>query len=273
MSSPTRFEVSRKGPVLNGRFVRADGPNTFTEELLAEIDAFSERIETDPDIRAGIVGGTGPVFSIGTDLVQLQRGFDDPHAFRRYLVAFNRTMARIEALPVPIVAAVNGMARAGGLEIVLACDLALIADHAVIGDAHAAQHAIPAGGSTQRLPRRVGMARAKELTWSGRFLPAAEAVAWGLCLKAVPAAELMDATEALVATFVDKPRPCLHEIKQLIARSDTLPLADGVDLEIASFLLYVQNHPYVRDGFEAFLASRRPRADAAADEPSTATRT
>jgi enoyl-CoA hydratase/carnithine racemase len=103
----------------------------------------------------------------------------------------------------------------------------------------------------------VGMARAKELTWSGRFMPAAEAVDWGLCYKAVPASELMAATEALVATFTDKPRPCLYEIKHLIARSDTMAIEDGVELEIASFLLYVQNHPYVRDGFEAFQASKK----------------
>jgi enoyl-CoA hydratase/carnithine racemase len=261
--SRTRFEITQKGPVLYGLFVRDKGPSAFTEDLLAEIDDFSARIEADPEIRAGIIASSGRVFSLGTDLEQLERGFADPHVFRRYLIAFNRTMDRIERLPVPIVAAVNGMARAGGLEVVLAADVAIIADDALIGDAHSAQNAIPAGGSTQRLPRRVGAPRAKELTWSGRFMSAAEAVEWGLCYKMVPAAELMSAVEALVATFVDKPRPCLSEIKNLIGRSETMSMSDGVELEIASFLLYVQNHPYVRDTFEAFQATKAKAAASA----------
>lgn len=254
--SRTRFEISLRGPVLYGNFVSKTGPNAITEALLAEMDQFCERIEIDTEIRAGVIGGSGSVFSLGTDLVQLERGFADPLVFRRYLTAFNKTMTRIENLPVPIIAAVNGMTRAGGLEIVLVSDLAVIVEDAVIGDGHAAQKAIPAGGSTQRLPRRIGMPRAKELIWSGRFLTAAEAVECGLCHRAVPAAELVATVEALVATFTDKPRPCLSEIKSLIARSDSTSVGDGVELEIAGFLLYVQNYPFVRDAFADFQAAK-----------------
>ena len=83
-------------------------------------------------------------------------------------------------------------------------------------------------------------------------MSAAEAGEWGLCYKTAPAAEVLTTAEALVARFIDKPRPCLSEIKALINRSVTLSVSDGVELEIASFLLYVQNHPFVRDAFEDF---------------------
>ncbi|MEO5640257.1 MAG: enoyl-CoA hydratase/isomerase family protein [Sphingomicrobium sp.] len=248
----TDFLIEQRGFVLHGSFSRERGVNSFSQGLLAKLDAFCERIETDESIRAAIIGGSGRVFMIGSDLDQIERGLAEPLVFQRYLRAFNATMNRIANLPVPTVAAINGMTRAGGLEVVLACDHAIIAEEAQIGDGHSAQFAIPAGGSTQRLPRRIGVPRAKELIWSGRFLDAREAVEWGLCDRAVPAAEVIGAAEALLATFTDKPRPCLSEIKSLILRSQTMPLHDGVELELQAFLSYVRAHPFVSDGIAAF---------------------
>ncbi|WP_439486856.1 enoyl-CoA hydratase/isomerase family protein [Blastomonas fulva] len=252
----THVTTTRKGDVLYGTLTPEGPVSSFSMGLLAEIDAFCAEVERDPSVRGAIITGSGRTFSIGSDLAQIERGLDDIVHFREYLTRFNATMDRIEALPVPTIAAVNGMARAGGLEIVLACDLAVIAEDAPIGDVHSGQFAIPAGGSTQRLPRRIGMPRAKELTMSGRFLTAEEAVAWGLCYGSVPAERLIEEAERLMATFTDKPRACLSEIKQLIARSDTMPQRDGVELEIQAFLNYVRNYPYVRDGVAAFRAQK-----------------
>ncbi len=260
LAGQTVFSFEQRGPILYGTFAREGGVSSFHERVLEQIDAFSERIEQDDSIRAAIIGGSGRVFAIGSDLGQIELGLADSLHFRRYLRAFNATMNRLERLPVPTIAAINGLTRAGGLEIVLCCDLAIIADDARIGDAHSAQYAIPAGGSTQRLPRRVGMPRAKELTWSGRFLDAAEAVEWGLCYRSAPAAEVMAVAEALAQTFVDKPRPCLSEIKSLIARSDTVSVEDGAELEMQAFLNYVRDHPFVRDGVAAFRANKQKRA-------------
>ncbi len=248
----TNFEMNQIGPVLYGTLVPAGSVSTFSLSLLAQIDAFSERIEQQEDIRAAIITGTGKTFCIGSDLSQIQKGLADGQQFHAYLTAFNKTMTRLENLPVPTVAAVNGLTRAGGLEIVLACDLAVISESALIGDAHSAQYAIPAGGSTQRLPRRIGMTRAKEFTWSGRFITAAEAVEWGLCYREVPAADLISSAEEIVGRFVDKPRPCLSQIKSLLMRSETTSIDDGVELEIHSFLNYVRNYPYVSDAIDAF---------------------
>lgn len=252
----TKFAITRQGDVLYGTLTPTGPVSSFSHGLLSQIDAFCGQVETDDNIKGAIVTGTGRTFSIGSDIDQIEKGLADLRVFRAYLDAFNRTMDRLEALPVPTIAAVNGLTRAGGLEIVLACDLAVIAEDARIGDAHSAQFAIPAGGSTQRLPRRIGMPRAKELTWSGRFLTAREAVDWGLCYEATPGDRLLSAAERLMASFTDKPRPCLSEIKQLINRSDSMVQKDGVELEIQAFLNYVLGQPYVREGIAAFRAQR-----------------
>lgn len=252
----TNFAITRQDDVLYGTLTPTGPVSSFSHGLLSQIDGFCEQIEQDATIKGAIVTGTGRTFSIGSDIGTIEKGLADPLAFRAYLDHFNQTMDRLEAVPVPTVAAVNGMTRAGGLEIVLACDLAVIAEGAPIGDVHAAQFAIPAGGSTQRLPRRIGMPRAKELTWSGRFLTAAEAVEWGLCYAVTPPDGLLAEAERLIATFTDKPRACLSEIKQLINRSDSMNQHDGVELEIQAFMNYVTNQPYVRDGIATFKAQR-----------------
>lgn len=253
----TDFRIEKQGDILVGTFTPEGGASSFSMALLAQIDTLCEQVEQDQTIRAAIITGTGKTFSIGTDMSQIERGLGDFLQFRRYLDAFNGTMHRLEKLPVPTIAAVNGMTRAGGLEIVLCCDFAIIAEGALIGDIHSAQFALPAGGSTQRLPRKIGMERAKDLIWNGQFLSAEESVEWGLCYRKVAADALLDEARALLATFIDKPRPCLAESKSLMARSQSMSLEDGVELEIQAFLHYVQNYPYVRNAFEEFREMKR----------------
>lgn len=252
----TQLAMERKGAILYGRFTQPRGIHSFSLSLLDQLDAFLDRIDEDLGIRAAIITASGRIFSLGTDMTQIEQGLEDFRQFRHYLDRFNAVMDRLERAPVPTIAAVNGLIRAGGIEIVLACDTAVIAQSAKIGDVHSAQFAIPAGGSTQRLPRRIGLPRAKDLIWSGRFLDAEEAVAWGLCHALCEDYLLVETAEALAATWIDKPRQCLFESKTLINRSVTMNQADGIELEKQQFLHYVQNYPYVRDTFEAFRAGR-----------------
>ncbi len=253
----TRLETTRNGPLLYGTFAQDRGVHSFSLPLLDDLDAFVQLMERDHDIRAAIITAKGKIFNLGTDLTQIEAGLGDFVQFRHYLDRFNDTMNRLEHVPVPTIAAINGLTRAGGIEIVLACDAAVIARSALIGDVHSAQHAIPAGGSTQRLPRRIGLPRAKDLIWSGRFLSAAEAVEWGLCHTLAEDDALLETAEALAATWIDKPRQCLVESKSLINRSMTMTPEDGIELEKQQFLHYVQNYPFVRRGFEAFQTSRK----------------
>jgi len=252
----TQLAIEQQGAILYGRFTQPRGVHSFSLPLLDQLDVFLDRIEQQPDIRAAIISAEGRIFSLGTDMSQIEKGLGDFRQFRHYLDRFNDVMDRLERAPVPTIAAVNGLTRAGGIEIVLACDVAVIARSAKIGDVHSAQFAIPAGGSTQRLPRRIGLPRAKDLIWSGRFIEAAEAVEWGLCHALADDDALIETAEALAATYTDKPRQCLFESKSLINRSVTMTPADGIELEKQQFLHYVQNYPYVRDAFEAFRTSK-----------------
>ena len=252
----TRLDTTLVGAILYGRFSHPKGVHSFSLELLDDIDRFLDRIDAEPEIRGAVLTAHGKIFSLGTDLTQIEQGLADFVQFRWYLDRFNQVMNRLENAPIPTIAAVNGMTRAGGIEIVLACDITVIARSAKIGDVHSAQFAIPAGGSTQRLPRRIGVPRAKDLIWSGRFLDAAQAVEWGLCHALSDDEELLATSEALLQTYIDKPRQCLFESKALINRSVTMTPHDGIELEKQQFLHYVQNYPYVRDTFDAFRAAK-----------------
>ena len=109
----------------------------------------------------------------------------------------------------PVIALVHGFVLAGGLELMLACDMAIAAEDARIGDQHVNFGLMPGGGSTQRLPRRIGMQRAMELLTTGRWLSGAEAAEWGLVRRAVPADTLDQELEALVSPLRTKSRPGL----------------------------------------------------------------
>jgi len=154
---------------------------------------------------------------------------------------------------------VHGFALAGGLELLLACDLAIAAEDARIGDQHVNFGLIPGGGCTRRLPRRIGMQRAMELLTTGRWLSGTEAAAWGLVLRAVPADRLDSELETLLAALRVKSRPGLGWIKSVTRRGQDLPLRDGVALEGLAFVQYLTTSPHPKEGIQAFKEKRQPR--------------
>jgi enoyl-CoA hydratase/carnithine racemase len=160
---------------------------------------------------------------------------------------------------VPVVAAVNGLARAGGLELMLACDLVLIADEARVADHHLAFGIVPGGGSTQRLPRKVGAQRAREIIFTARWLTGAEAVEAGLALRSVPRAGLDAAVEELVARLRPLSRPCLAATKAAINEGRDLPLDAALDVELEHFVRYLDEVPGAREGYRAYVEKREPR--------------
>ncbi len=132
-----------------------------------------------------LVTGAGRAFSAGGDLkryVTLQR---DPVAFPRFVAELHRVFGRLRELPVPVIALVNGVTAAGGLELMLSCDFAVAARSARIGDGHLNYGQMGGGGVLTLLPRSIGRERAAELVFTGRFLDAEEARAWGLVNRVV----------------------------------------------------------------------------------------
>jgi enoyl-CoA hydratase len=184
--------------------------------------------------------------------------FDDLAQLNSYVQLLNQCFLQLEELPVPTIALVHGFALAGGLELVLACDMAIVAEDARLGDQHANFGLMPGGGSTQRLPRRVGLPRAMELLTTGRWLTGPESVEWGLALRSVPIERLDQELEGLLASLRGKSRTGLGWIKSVTQRGRDLPLRDGLALEGLAFVQYFATSPHPREGIRAFKEKRKP---------------
>jgi len=239
-------------------FARPERLNSITEAWLDELPRALDAVERDPEIRALVLTGAGRAFSVGLDLDLLARAFAEPEYFGSVIRRLNRILLRLGSIDLPVVAAVNGLARAGGFELIVASDLVVIAETARISDDHGRFAVMPAGGSTQLLPRRIGAARATELLWTGRWLDGHQAVALGLALRAVPAEALAAEVEALVSRLRDKPRAWLAAIKRVIREGAALPLETAMEMEAVEFVRYLTAHPYAREGYAASLARRPP---------------
>ena len=239
-------------------FTTPDSLNSITEKRLAELDRVVGEIETSPSLQAVVWTGTGRAFCVGLDLELLKRAFDEIDYFEDVVRRLNALILRVEAFPIPTIAAVNGFARAGGFELALACDVMIIAEEAKIGDNHTHVGVMPGGGATQRLPRRIGAQRAKELIWTARWLTGAEAVEYGLALRSVPGSELLASVEAFVDTLRNKPRACLAAVKAAMRAGEGLPITEAIEAEIRQFVAYMGGEPFAREGFRASLEGREP---------------
>lgn len=240
------------------RLNRPDDLNALSPQLLAELSDALRVVEADQSLKALVVRGEGRGFCAGADLLYFDQVFDDLSQLPDYVRELNGALFALESLPIPTIAVVHGYALAGGLEMMMACDMAIVAEDARIGDQHANFGLIPGGGSSQRLPRRVGMPRAMELLTTGRWLSGAEAVEWGLALRAAPAEFLEAELETLLDGLRTKSRVGLGLMKSLARSSQDVPLRDGVALEGATFthLFATSTHP--REGIQAFKEKRQP---------------
>lgn len=167
-------------------------------------------------------------------------------------------LRRIESFPRPVVAAVQGLALAGGLEIVLCCDLVIAARSAKLGDAHANFGLLPGGGGSVRLPRKIGPTRAKYLLYTGEFLTAEELAAWGLVNQVVADSDLRDAVERLVARLAEKSSLVLRRMKALVDDGLQQPLDVALRQELIASAVHGYSHD-MREGLAAFEEKRKPR--------------
>jgi len=237
---------------------RPEALNAFNPTLMGELAEALEAVADDESVKALVIRGEGRAFCAGADLLHLEEVFDSPADLKAFLRRANDNFLRLEALPIPIVAVVHGYCLAGGLELVLACDLVIAAEDAQIGDQHANFGLMPGGGSTQRLPRKIGHQRAMELILTGRRLTGVEAAQCGLALRAVPPDQLDAALEALLAQLRVKSRTGMGWIKSAVNQGLDLPLRDGIALEIDSFVEYSTTSPHPKEGIQAFKDRRQP---------------
>ena len=252
-------KLSVDGPAATITLNRPDTLNALNPQLVEEIGQALDQVEGNEGLKALVIRGEGRAFCAGADLLFLEQAINDPPSLKGYLQRLNGMLFRLEELAVPVIALVHGYCLAGGLELMLACDIAIAAADAQIGDQHANFGLMPGGGSTQRLPRKLGQQRAMELMLTGRRLSGAEAAQWGLVLRAPPPDELESELESLLAGLRDKSHAGLGWIKRTANRGLDLPLRDGVALEIDAFVEYSTTSAHPREGIQAFKERRQPR--------------
>lgn len=232
--------------------------NAISEARLTELEAVLTDLESGSDVGALILtGGEGKAFCVGLDLDLLARAFAELDYFEQVVRRVDGIITRLEALPFPTIAAINGITRAGGFEFSMGCDFVIVADDAPYGDAHTDSGVLPAA-ATLRLKRRVGEQRAKEMIWTSRWYVGPEAVAAGLALKSVPRAQLRAEAIAFAKTITDKPPAVIAASKRVFQQGVDLSLADGVEMELQNFMHYLRTEPYGREGYTAYCEGRLP---------------
>lgn len=235
--------------------------NAITWEMVDAFDAAVSTVVAVPDVRAILITGAGRAFSAGGDLKSYQALQRDPVGFPRFVAALHAAFARLRTLPVPVLALINGVTAAGGLELALSCDIAMIAQSARIGDCHLNFGQMGGGGVLTLLPRFVGIARATELVVSGRLLGAAEALDWGLVSRVCPDDRLTAEALGLVEQIAAKSPLAVANAKYVMASiwSDALSVPAGLRLERERNAVYCLTSRDAPEGLAAFAEKRAPR--------------
>jgi enoyl-CoA hydratase len=257
--SYANIRLTVEGELARVTLARGDKLNPLDWSTVKELKAAVAEIEADPAIRFVILTGEGRSFSAGGDLEGYLRLYREPAEFQAFLDDFYAMLTGIEKARAIWIAAVNGVTVAGGIELLLACDMALAAESAKIGDGHLNFGQLPGAGGSQRLPRAIGLLRAKHLMLTGELLDAATAERWGLVTKVVPDAELITAAEAWVEALSAKSGIGLAGAKRLANMTLELSYEEGLKAEIAFVHTYATTEPDATEGLVAFKEKRPPR--------------
>ena len=234
---------------------RPEKMNAISAGLTAELAQLLDEIEEDDELRVLIVTGEGEkAFVAGADIEELVDR--DAKTGRQVTRDRQALFTRFESLPIPVIAAVNGYALGGGLELALACNIRICSENAQFGAPEVKLGIIPGDGGTQRLPHLVGLGRAMEMILTGNFIDAGEAYRIGLVNKVVPYEELMDAATELARTIASRPPLAVRYAKEAVNRSQEGDSKAGFTLESYLHALLCTTHDK-REGVAAFLEKRK----------------
>jgi 2-(1,2-epoxy-1,2-dihydrophenyl)acetyl-CoA isomerase len=240
---------------------RPDKLNAFTDTLLDDLMEALKQAEVDSSVRVIVLTGAGRGFCAGQDLAYaVERGaMSEEFSFAQHLHAhYDPLILGMRACPKPIIAAVNGVAAGAGMSLALACDYRIAADTASFTQAFVNIGLIPDSGSTWLLPRLIGLTRALDMMLTGRKVDAAEALAYGIVNRVLPADQLMEAVYKLAAEFAVAPTTTIGLIKQAVdfAAHSTLAAALAKEAELQNLAGKTADY---REGVAAFLEKRTPR--------------
>ena len=234
---------------------RPEKLNAISNELISELKNLLDEIENNEELRVLIITGAGDkAFVAGADIKELVDR--DARLGRRVSQERQEIFSRIENLPVPVIAAVNGYALGGGLELALACSIRICSEKAQFGAPEVKLGIIPGDGGTQRLPRLVGLGRAMDLILTGDFIDAQEAYRIGLVKKVLPQEELMEKAMELAKKIASRPPLAVRFAKEAVNRSQEGAAASGFALESYLHALSCTTEDK-KEGVSAFLEKRK----------------
>jgi enoyl-CoA hydratase len=240
---------------------RPDELNPLDWDTVRALERTFDALAQDAEVRVVAVTGAGRAFSAGGDMKKYQALQRHPVDFPQFLADIHRTFLKIGGYPKPFVALVNGIAVAGGIELILSCDFAIAARSANIGDAHLPFGQMGGGGVLTLLPRCVGPTRARELVFSGRLLAADEAREWGLVSKVVDDGALLGAAIDFAAGICKKSALAVANAKRTLNAG----LFEGTGVEAAMRLerevtaRYCLTSQDAHEGLDAFANKRKPQ--------------
>jgi enoyl-CoA hydratase len=233
-------------------FNRPDALNALNNQTRAEFYSAMKDVAADNNIKVVILTGAGRAFVAGSDIKELKQTTSlDAHNIHRLGMV-------VEKMEKPVIAAVNGFALGGGCEIVMACDIIIASDKARFGQPEINLGIIPGGGATQRLPRLVGVCKAKELILTGDIIKAEEAEKIGLVNRVVPGENLMATAKEIAKKIASKSQATVRLAKDVINKGMQTSLETGLDYEreIYSLCLTLEDK---EEGINAFIEKREPQ--------------
>jgi enoyl-CoA hydratase len=248
------FEVQDGVGVLT--FNRPKALNALSPKTLEEVNDVVERIWQDESVRVLVLTGAGEkAFVAGADITEFPSM--NPLQARHFAEMGQGVFFKLEHLPKPVIACVNGFALGGGCEIAMSCDFIYASDKARFGQPEINLGLIPGFGGTQRLARMIGRAKAKELCMTGEMIDAQQAKELGLVAKVFPAEQLLEETMKTARLLAARAQGVLRSLKQVINRGVDVDLKNGCALEAEAFGLCFASQD-AKEGVSAFLEKRKP---------------
>jgi enoyl-CoA hydratase len=212
---------------------RPEKLNAMNRELREAFCRTMQELRADREVGCVIITGAGRAFCAGMDLKEMGSGAPREQSNATFISV-------IEDMEVPVIAAVNGFAITGGFELVLACDIIVAAENAQFADTHARVGVMPGGGMSARLPRAVGVRKAKELSLTGNYLSARDAERLGLVNRVVPQGQALAAAREIAGQILSGDPEIIRQMKKLIDLATRAPLGDGLRIEQDFFRAFNQ---------------------------------
>jgi 2-(1,2-epoxy-1,2-dihydrophenyl)acetyl-CoA isomerase len=257
MPDPDRVVYRVKDRVATVTLSRPSKLNAMDRQTFAELQRAAARAAEDPEVGAVVVTGAGRAFSSGLDLAEFANLAQVDHG-EEVVGELQRAISSFDLLPKPVIAAVNGLAVGGGLQLAIACDLRVAAASAAFASWEMRWAIVPDLGGTERLPRLIGLGRAKELVFTGRQLNAHEAERIGLVNRVVPDAELAQAATDLAAGLASGPTLALNMAKQLLNEAFDRRVSEGLTAARRAQRLTLASADHA-EARAAFIERRPPR--------------